>query len=187
MLKIVGYILLSLGTGLFSSMEFSEDVVIEGASAKEARIAFLNMDLIVEAHPLLRSWRLVSSEHRDGSTCSHIELVDQIMGFNVIYQAEMLFDPLDPTGNIQFDSEAALSIKVSHTYSFRDAVPGGTQPYSAPTPAAAAIISDRVSVRYGLFSFPLKMFVDGTVRDATRKVLDNMRSIIQQRIPGSRA
>jgi hypothetical protein len=32
-------------------MEFSEEVVIEGAEARVARNAFLNMDLIVEVHP----------------------------------------------------------------------------------------------------------------------------------------
>ena len=167
-------------------MEFSEDVVIDGATASAARTAFLNMDLIVEAHPLLTSWRLVSSEQRGNCTCSHIELVDRLMGFDVIYRAEMIFDPLDPTGNIQFESEAALSIKVSHTYSFRDAGQGlASQSAAASTPAAAAVISDRVTVRYGLFSFALKIFVDSTVRDATRQVLDNMRGIIlQQRNSG---
>jgi hypothetical protein len=93
----------------------------------------------------------------------------------------MIFDPLDPIGNIQFDSEAALSIKVSHTYSFRNFKPeAAPQPSSsASAPAAAALISDRVSVQYGWISFMLKMFVDSTVRSATRKVLDNMRDIIQ--------
>ncbi len=159
-------------------MDFSDEVVIEGASASEARISFLNMDLIVQAHPLLRSWRQVSSETRGSSTCSHIELVDNILGFDVVYRAEMIFDPLDPTGNIQFNSEAALSIKVSHTYSFRDTVSEGISQSSS---VSAAAISDRVSVQYGWMSFALKIFVDSTVRRATRGVLDNMRCIIQQR------
>ncbi len=155
-------------------MDFSDEVVIEGASASEARISFLNMDLIVQAHPLLRSWRQVSSETRGSCTCSHIELVDSILGFEVVYRAEMIFDPLDPTGNIQFDSEAALSIKVSHTYSFRDTV-------SEAASQSSSVISDRVSVQYGWMSFALKIFVNSTVRTATRAVLDNMRCIIQQR------
>lgn len=161
-------------------MDFSDEVVIEGASASEARISFLNMDLIVQAHPLLRSWRQVSSETRGSCTCSHIELVDNILGFDVVYRAEMIFDPLDPTGNIQFDSEAALSIKVSHTYSFRDTVSEAASQSSSVSSAAAAI-SDRVSVQYGWMSFALKIFVNSTVRTATRAVLDNMRCIIQQR------
>jgi hypothetical protein len=40
-------------------MEFSEEVVIEGAEARVARNAFLNMDLIVEVtHSLLHSFNL---------------------------------------------------------------------------------------------------------------------------------
>ena len=50
-----------------------------------------------------------------------------------MYRAEMIFDPLDPIGNIQFDSEAALSIKVSHTYSFRNC-----KPDAAPQPSSSA-------------------------------------------------
>lgn len=148
-------------------MEFSEDVIVEGIAARQARVAFLNMDLIVQAHPLLKSWRMVSSETRGSSCISHIELVDKIMGFDVMYRADLIFDPLDPTGDIRFDSEAALSIKVSHTYSFRDA-------------ATAAIISDRVSIHYGWMSFALNFFVNSTVRGATRSVLDNMRTILQE-------
>jgi hypothetical protein len=149
-------------------MEFSEDAVVEGIAASEARIAFLNMDLIVQAHPLLKSWRLISSETRGNLVVSHIELIDKIMGFDVAYQAAMTFDPIDPIGDIQFESEAALSIKVSHTYSFRDS-------------ESAAIVNDRVSVQYGWVSFALKFFVNSTVRSATRKVLDNMRGIIQEK------
>jgi hypothetical protein len=41
------------------AMEFSEEVVIEGAEARVARNAFLNMDLIVEVtHSLLHSLNL---------------------------------------------------------------------------------------------------------------------------------
>ena len=162
-------------------MEFVDEVAIENSTASEARIAFLNLDLIVQAHPLLRTWRPVSSEIRGRCTCLHIELVDNIMGFDVVYQAEMIYDPQDPTGSIQFDSEAALSVKVSHTYSFRDALQAGAlQPSSFPATAGAAIISDRVSVQYGWISFALKIFIDSTVRRATRAVLVNMRHIIQQ-------
>jgi hypothetical protein len=101
-----------------------------------------------------------------------------------VYRAEMIFDPLDPIGNIQFDSEAALSIKVSHTYSFRNFEPeAAPQPSSASAPAA--LIIDTVSVQYGWISFMLKIFVDNTVRSATRKVLDNMRDIIQHRCAAS--
>jgi hypothetical protein len=40
-------------------MEFSEEVVIEGAEARVARNAFLNMDLIVEVtHSLLHPFNL---------------------------------------------------------------------------------------------------------------------------------
>lgn len=106
-----------------------------------------------------------------------------------MYRAEMIFDPLDPIGNIQFDSEAALSIKVSHTYTFRnfkpEAAPQPSSLASAPAAAAAALISDKVSVQYGWISFMLKMFVDNTVRSATRKVLDNMRDIIQHHCAAS--
>jgi hypothetical protein len=42
------------------------------------------------------------------------------------------------------------------------------------------MISDRVSVKYGWISFALKIFIDSTVRRATRAVLVNMRHIIQQ-------
>lgn len=154
-------------------MEFSDEIFIEGIAASEARISFLNLDSIVQAHPLLQSWRPVSSETRGSCTCLHIELVDKIMGFDVVYRAEMIYDPLDPTGDIQFDSEAALSIKVSHTYSFRDAAP-------EETTAPAVIVSDRVAVQYGWISFALQIFINSTVRRATRTVLDNMRGIIQQ-------
>ena len=153
-------------------MEFSEDAVVEGITASQARIAFLDMDLIVQAHPLLKSWRLVSSENRGSLILSHIELVDKIMGFDVVYQADMIFDPLDPTGDIQFNSEAALSIKVCHTYSFRDS-------------ESSAVVSDHVSVQYGWISFALFFFVNSTVRSATRQVLDNMRSIIQEKSAAS--
>ena len=162
-------------------MEFSDEIVIEGIAASEARSSFLNLDLIIQAHPLLQSWRPISSETRGNCTCLHIELVDKIMGFEVVYRAEMIYDPLDPTGNIQFDSEAALSIKVSHTYSFRDAAPEGVPgPSSLSATAASVIVRDRVFVQYGWISFALQIFINRTVRTATRTVLDKMRGIIQQ-------
>jgi hypothetical protein len=77
-------------------MEFVDEVAIENATASEARIAFLNLDLIVQAHPLLRTWRPVSSEIRGRCTCLHIELVDNIMGFEMLCKQERCSRPLFP-------------------------------------------------------------------------------------------
>ena len=49
----------SISKGRGQAMEFSEEVVIEGAEARVARNAFLNMDLIVEVtHSLLHPFNL---------------------------------------------------------------------------------------------------------------------------------
>jgi hypothetical protein len=49
----------SISKGRGQAMEFFEEVVIEGAEARVARNAFLNMDLIVEVtHSLLHPFNL---------------------------------------------------------------------------------------------------------------------------------